>query len=187
MSTPPPPNARTSNKRGCPYCNGHTILKGFNDLMTLFPDIALEWCYKKNAPTTPDMVFSHSKEKYWWVCPSCKIEYLSAVANRTNGAGCPECSLRRHSSFAEQAIYFYVFKNYPDAINRYSEIFTNQMEIDIYVPSLRIGIEYDGAYWHNNKDSFSREQRKYRQWDAAGRSHPQRGCKDRCSCCRSST
>ena len=162
------PNARTSNNRGCPYCNGHMVLKGFNDLKTLFPQIAIEWCHSKNDPVSPDMIFPHSKEKYWWVCPSCKTEYLAAVSNRTNGTGCPKCSLRHHSSFAEQAIFFYISKCYPDATNRYTDIFNTKMELDIYIPSLKIGVEYDGAYWHNSKDSFGREQRKYKHCQKLG-------------------
>ena len=33
----------------CPYCSGHKVLSGFNDLATLRPDIASEWNYDKNA------------------------------------------------------------------------------------------------------------------------------------------
>lgn len=52
------------------------------------------------------------------------------------------------TSFEEQCIYFYVKKYYPDAINNYR---VNGMELDIFVPSLFIAIEYDGEYWHKNK------------------------------------
>ena len=34
---------RTSQNAGCPYCKGHGVLKGFNDLETLCPDIAKQW------------------------------------------------------------------------------------------------------------------------------------------------
>ena len=49
------------------------------------------------------------------------------------------------SSFAEQAIFFYVSKAFEDAINRYNE---HNVEIDIFIPSLMIGIEYDGSRYH---------------------------------------
>jgi len=35
-------NARTSRGSGCPFCSGHQVLAGFNDLQTKFPDIAIE-------------------------------------------------------------------------------------------------------------------------------------------------
>ena len=39
---------RASKNVGCPYCAGKKVLKGFNDLETLCPDVAQEWNYDKN-------------------------------------------------------------------------------------------------------------------------------------------
>ena len=50
---------------------------------------------------------------------------------------------------------------YPDAINRYKDIFDNSMELDIYIPSIRLGIEYDGAHWHRTQKEHVREIQKY--------------------------
>lgn len=161
------PNNRTSNNKGCPYCSGRKVLSGINDLKTLFPHVADEWCYEKNAPVTPDMVFSHSSKEFWWTCSVCSTDYISSIAGRTRGSGCPRCAVRHHSSFAEQAIYFYVSQVYPDSINRYTELFS-KMELDIFIPSLKIGIEYDGSIWHESEDSFLREQKKYQMCQAAG-------------------
>ena len=33
---------------GCPYCSGHRVLKGFNDLCTTHPELLKEWNYEKN-------------------------------------------------------------------------------------------------------------------------------------------
>ena len=33
---------RTDKGNGCPICSGHQVLKGFNDLQTKFPAVALE-------------------------------------------------------------------------------------------------------------------------------------------------
>ena len=33
----------TGKQTGCPYCSGHRVLKGFNDLETLTPWIAESW------------------------------------------------------------------------------------------------------------------------------------------------
>ena len=43
----------TGRRNGCPYCSGHRLLKGFNDLQTKRPDIAIDWDYEKNYPLTP--------------------------------------------------------------------------------------------------------------------------------------
>ena len=57
------------------------------------------------------------------------------------------------TSFPEQALFYYIKKAFPIAINKAQHITKNGeiLEIDIYIPSLRIGIEYDGCYWHNQK------------------------------------
>ena len=38
---------RTKRNSGCPYCVGQKVLKGFNDLQTKAPDLAVEWSKKK--------------------------------------------------------------------------------------------------------------------------------------------
>ena len=63
-------------------------------------------------------------------------------------------------SFPEQAVYFYIKKAFPDAINSYKDIFDNRMELDIYIPSIKVGIEYDGAKWHKD-DTLDKERTKY--------------------------
>lgn len=35
------------------------------------------------------------------------------------------------------------------------------MELDIYIPSIRLGIEFDGANWHNSAEQLEREKKKY--------------------------
>ena len=52
------------------------------------------------------------------------------------------------TSFFEQIIYFYLVKLYPSTINRYNEL---GFELDLFVPELKIAIEYDGYYWHKDK------------------------------------
>lgn len=54
------------------------------------------------------------------------------------------------TSFNEQVIYYYVTQLYPDAINRYDKL---GIELDIFIPELKIAIEYDGEYWHRNKEN----------------------------------
>ena len=57
------------------------------------------------------------------------------------------------TSFDEQTIFFYIKQIFPDAINRgkYSFVENENIELDIYIPSLHFAIEYDGAHWHKNK------------------------------------
>ncbi len=60
---------------------------------------------------------------------------------------------------AEQAFYFYLKKIFPDAISRCKGLLPKRMELDIYIPSQKLAIEYDGSFWH--KDTSNRDQEKY--------------------------
>ena len=140
-----------ANGRGCPLCANQVIVQGKNDLATTHPQLAAEWHPVKNGELTPNKVTYGMGKKVWWLCPI-GHEYPATVNKRSSGTNCPICNAGRQTSFAEQAFYYYIKKLYPDAINRYTEIFDNRMELDIFIPSRRLAIEYDGVYWHKNKE-----------------------------------
>ena len=144
--------------RGCPLCSNKTVVSGINDLATTHPEIAKEWDYEKNGNLLPTNVTYGSGKKVYWICPN-GHKYQTTVLHRTGGTNCPICNSGRQTSFAEQAFFFYIKQLFPDAINRYTEIFNNGMELDIYIPSIKTAIEYDGVFWHNNKRK--RETQKY--------------------------
>jgi tRNA(Arg) A34 adenosine deaminase TadA len=71
---------------GCPYCSGHKVLAGFNDLVTTHPDLAAEatgW-----DPTTKS---KGSDFKLSWICNK-GHNYKSTISNRVAGNGCPTCA-----------------------------------------------------------------------------------------------
>lgn len=82
---------KRSSGRGCPYCSGRKVLKGFNDLATTNPQLAAEWHPTKNGSLTPDMVNRGSTKKVWWQCGQ-GHEWQSTINNRSSGNGCPYCS-----------------------------------------------------------------------------------------------
>ena len=158
-------NTVISSRRTCPHCL-HAPKRGADDLSTVFPQIAKEWHPTKNGDLSPADVKTKSNKKVWWRCPV-GHDYQAAVCARTRlekngllGTGCPVCNKMNRTSFPEQAIFYYVKQLYPDAISQYREKFLGIMELDIYIPSIRYAIEYDGERWHK-KDKLSREQRKY--------------------------
>ena len=155
--------AKISNRamlnRGCPACVNRAVVKGKNDLATVRPALAKEWHPFANGELTPDQVTIGCGKKVWWLCPK-GHEYQASIMHRGHGTNCPICNEGRQTSFAEQAIFYYIRKIYPDAINRCKDIISNRMELDIYIPSIRLAIEYDGVYWHKGKSK--REGEKYR-------------------------
>lgn len=80
---------RTSGN-GCPYCSGRTVLDGFNDLASTYPDLAKEWHPSKNLETTPKDVTYRTGTKVWWICQHAH-EWEAMVSHRVSGSGCPVC------------------------------------------------------------------------------------------------
>ena len=139
---------------GCPYCAGKKVISGENDLQTVNPDLAMEWDYDKNSGLKPADVLAGSTKKVWWKC-SKGHSWQASPYSRKN-TGCPTCSMERHTSFPEQTILFYVKKYWPTE-NRYK---LNRKELDVYIPDLRVGIEYDGEYYHRSEKAKQREVEK---------------------------
>ncbi|WP_216638204.1 zinc-ribbon domain-containing protein, partial [Brevibacillus brevis] len=133
----------------CPSCKGKKATNEVN-LLALNPDLASEWHPTKNS-YPPDSVRPYSHKKAWWLCKKCGHEWETTIIGRKDGKSCPRCKSYLHTSFPEQAIYYYFKSIFKDTVNRF-KFNDNKVnfEIDVYIPSLRLGIEYDG-YWHINK------------------------------------
>ena len=132
---------------GCPYCSGFYAIQGENDLQTVNPTLACEWNYEKNVNLNPFSFTANSGKKVWWKCNK-GHEWQAVIYSRNNGNGCPICHSERNTSFPEYALLFYLAKCEFQAIHSYKE---KGYELDIYIPSKRIAIEYDGYFWHKNK------------------------------------
>ncbi len=153
-------NKRTLRGFKCPICSGHKTISGVNDFATIYPEIAKEWHPTKNGSITPDTLSSKNGYRAWWKCKY-GHEWQQTLHVRSTGTGCPYCKNRYSTSFAEQAIFFYIKKLCPDAQNRYKDLFDNNMEFDVYIPSRKTAIEFDGAYWHDTEDVHEKEKYKY--------------------------
>ena len=159
--------ARINNRmhgNNCPICIGKKVLVGYNDLLTVMPSLAQEWHPTKNENLTPKDVLVFSNKKVWWQCER-GHEWQTSVSHRSNGRRCPQCFGESKTSFPEQAIFFY-FKQATMAYNRY--LIDSKTEIDVYLPDCKIGIEYDGAYFHKGGTAEQRERRKQEKLDKIG-------------------
>ena len=136
-----------NNGRGCPACSGNIVLKGENDLQTISPTLAKEWNYEKNGNAKPEHFTESSSKKVWWKC-SKGHEWQATINHRNNGRGCPICNSERNTSLPEYAILYYLKKHGLEVIHSYREM---GYELDIYIPSKKVAIEYDGYLWHKNK------------------------------------
>lgn len=153
---------RTRKNTGCTYCAGQAVLAGYNDLATTRPDLLVEWDYEENEKRLirPQTVMRGSHIEASWICPV-GHKYVKVIHARCQGQGCVTCAKESQTSFPEQVIFYYVSKIFPDAINRFGK-----PEIDIFIPSLNFGIEYDGEYAH--KDRKQSEKKKNSIIEARG-------------------
>ena len=118
-----------------------------------------EWDWGKNSEfgLDPNKLTLGSNKKAWWICRVCGHSWFAKIENRAVlHRGCPQCAKGKQTSSPEQKIYYYIKKYFSDAINRYSNNDCGITELDIYIPSLRVAIEYDGGKWHQdiNKDKL---------------------------------
>lgn len=118
-----------------------------------------DWEENDKIGLNPHKLTYGSNKKANWSC-SKGHKWNSSIYQTVRRGRCPICYPTRKTSFREQCFYFYTKKIYPDAISGYKDIFKNGMELDIYIPSIRTGIEYDGGFWHSDKN-VPREEKKY--------------------------
>ena len=90
----------TSRKAGCPICSGRQVLIGFNDLLTINPSLARE-----AVGWDPKTITSRSGLKRRWKCNE-GHEWVTAVANRTKGTGCPSCAIYGFDPNKDGWLYF---------------------------------------------------------------------------------
>lgn len=149
--------SEVANGNRCPICSNMKVLKGYNDFLTLHPELAKEWDYEKNDKLgiKPDEIIKGGKVKVWWKCNK-GHEWESTIVSRIRDKklyhGCPVCMSYRRTSLPEKIIYFYLKKIFKDTIASYKPDWLEGKEIDIYIPEKKVGIEYDGSYYHKNDE-----------------------------------
>ena len=148
------------NGNGCPGC-GNKVVVLSNSLSTMNPDIAKQWHPIKNGNLKPTEVHNGSAQKVWWTCEKgVDHEWISSITRRTRSKHkCPFCKLTPQSR-QELTITFElltIFKGInPKGFKK--RIDGTLYSIDIYIPKINIGIEFDGSYWH--KDNQVKDKQK---------------------------
>lgn len=142
-----------ANGSGCQKCGfvrqglkSSTPSPGMNDFAQLFPALALQWSEKNSKRA--DEVKANSSYRAIWNCG--KHEWSAKVADRTYyNTGCPECVAKTFMSKPEIELYNFLTKLgfVVEQTNR--KVLGKGKEIDLYLPDLKFGIEYNGLYWHD--------------------------------------
>lgn len=145
-----PPSNFLSGGR-CPYCSGHKVLKGYNDMWTTNPELA-------KLLLNPDDGHTYSKNsnvKVDWKCPCCeeiiKSRQISQI--NSNRLSCPKCSdgvsypeKFMHNFLQHLNIEFERQKTFEwsKGIFHENDKLSGDKRYDFYIPSLNIIIETHG-------------------------------------------
>lgn len=110
-----------------------------------YPQLLSEWDYDRNT-RSPFEISYGSKVKINFICEF-GHRWISTPNSRSIN-NCPKCN---HSSTSkiEVRIYSELKSVFDDVLWRKKYQGT---EIDVFLPELKIGIEYDGKYWHSQKE-----------------------------------
>ena len=143
--------------RDCPICDGKKVVSS-NCLVTTNPEVAKQWHTTYNGDLTPLKITSKSGKKVWWKCDKGDDhEWKTSVANRSNGASCPFCTLTPQSK-QELTITFELIKLFKniDPKGLKTKLDGRLRAIDIFIPTLNLCIEFDGAYWHKEQEEIDK-------------------------------
>ena len=140
----------------CPYCRNLRVGSD-NNFAFKRPDLVKEWDLKKNKGIKPNNVVATSNKKFWWKCrKNPNHSWYTSVLTRFNGHGCPYCS--NQSSTPEMRILSELNYFFPDVISKYK---INKVEADIFIPNFNLAIEYDGSYFHKDKNKMDRKKNDF--------------------------
>lgn len=96
-----------------------------------------------------DTRYTKMEEKVKVICPK-HGEFWQKPYDHLHGHGCPKCGLIE--SKGENEIYEYVCKLIgKENVEHSNRTILDGYEIDVFIPKLKIGIEYNGLKWHSEK------------------------------------
>lgn len=142
-------NGYVASKGASPFTINVKLHPGYNDIATRFPELAL--LHSPENETGLDEICSiQGHGSMIWECPNCGGRWERTLESMVKFRRCMVCSREyRSSSIGERELLSYV-KGIPGS----EKVFSNDRslvgkEIDVYIPSLKVAIEFNGLYWHS--------------------------------------
>lgn len=132
-------------KHGCQHCNGRGISKHTTET---FIKRAIE-IHGDKYNYDKVVLINNIFDKVIIGCKNHGDFLQAATCHINNKNGCPECAFAIQVSRAEIEIADYIKQFYHDEIiNSCRNVLPYGLEIDIYLPKLKLGIEFHGNYFH---------------------------------------
>lgn len=133
------PNNHLSKEQGCFKCLDKVFdLESFIEKSNLIHNNLYD--YSK-------VDYSKSNSKVKIICPI-HGEFEQTPASHIRGSGCHSCG---HINSKQEKEITSFLKSLSIEIIENSRLIIPPYELDIYIPSYKIGIEFNGIYWHSDK------------------------------------
>jgi Zn finger protein HypA/HybF involved in hydrogenase expression len=101
---------------------------------------------------TPFSEYTTLTKKSDSLCLKCGMKIRPIFQSLFTGIGCGECWKREGTSKEEDELFHFVSSEFPElVIERNTRDVISPLEIDIFLPQEKVGIEYHGLYWHSEK------------------------------------
>lgn len=140
------PSKHYNAKQGCPKCGKRKC----ENAQKITKEEYIEKARKVHGGKYDysKIEYDNSHSKITIICPK-HGEFQQLAYDHTNGHGCPVCANLYSSK--ENEIYDFLAKELGEenVIQHDRIILGGRKELDIYVPSLKLAIEYNGLYWHS--------------------------------------
>lgn len=129
-----------------PCCTGRVAL-GNNNALALYPEIFTDFEQELNPKVDPSNLLPYSHVRINWKCHKCGYIWDTECGDRLRGrTSCPNCSSRQTSK-AEKLLIGYFSSIFPNT----KKTKIDNTEFDVFIPELKVAIEYDGYPWHLEK------------------------------------
>jgi very-short-patch-repair endonuclease len=146
------------NGQWCPFCAGK-IKKSIDDCHQL--------AKSRGGRCLSEKYLNNRTNLYWECGVNTDHKWFATYHSiKSSGTWCPYCAADKKTSRGEQELadfvqgFVRVIRNNRTVIGPY--------ELDIWVPDLQIGIEYDGGYWHDLPEMMERDALKDKMCQEAG-------------------
>lgn len=152
----------------CPNCSKVAkLIQGVNDLATLRPDLLKDWDWNNNYKLPEELTLG-ARYRASWVCHVCGHSWESRLDSRTkNMHGCPMCAKGGGSSVPDYTLYKLLSLSLNcEVLYRFNVL--PRLEADVYIPSKKVVIEYNGYGFHKSKDKQEKDRIKEDEFISAG-------------------
>ena len=136
--------------KGCPDCCRLPVTKTIDD----FKNEVFNISNGEYVVLSDKYINNGVKVRFKHNSPKCNFhEYEATPVGFTSmGRRCPKCAVISPQSKGEKELFDFIKENYSGILIENDRTILDGKELDIYLPELKIGFEYNGSYWHS--DSF---------------------------------